>query len=267
MQSVFELAAASVPGRDHLRAGRSCQDAFALWRGAGWLVAVVADGCGSSPWSELGARLGARLLAHELGRRLEPAGGGPGEGAAGSAPDLGPALLEEARGAVLARLEGLVDALGATRVEAVRDHLLFTLVGAAVGPAVARTFSLGDGLLAVDGVARELGPFEGNQPPYLAYALLPAAAHGLAEEALRFRLDPPLDARALGSLLLATDGALELHRREAAGALSRLWRDDRFFHNPDALRRHLWLAARDSAAGPGLLADDTTVVVLRRTAA
>jgi hypothetical protein len=58
------------------------------------------------------------------------------------------------------------------------------------------------------------------------------------------------------------------------GPLSQFWTDDRYFANPDALRRRLTLINRESVRAdfesrrlvrtPGLLPDDTTVVVLRR---
>lgn len=44
-------------GRDHVAAGRPCQDAYLTLRVAGWVVFAVADGVGSRKHSERGARL------------------------------------------------------------------------------------------------------------------------------------------------------------------------------------------------------------------
>ena len=289
----FQFTAASVAGRDHLRVGRNNQDAWAVFHGRRALVAVVADGCGSAPHSEAGARLGARLLASALARRLE-GGANPIEApseAPGEAPIEAPieSLLEEARREVLSQLRAV--ALGLCPSSApdarlllgqVRDHLLFTLVGAVVGPAETVAFALGDGLLEVDGRPLALGPFPGNEPPYLGYALLPEVLHGVPEAALRLQIVARLPTTSLRTLALGTDGACDL---AAAGAPPAALLDDGLlFRNPDALRRRLFLLARESpgAVRPAPLAspaspapratlaslhDDTTLVLIRRAVA
>ena len=116
--------------------------------------------------------------------------------------------------------------------------------------------------------------FPDNAPPYVAYGLL-RPAEGFA--VLR-----RLDTTALDSLLIGTDGAADLAALagarvpgtdEPVGPLARWWQDDRFFRNPDAVRRRLALLnspgwRRDSAGRlapePPLLRDDTTLVALRR---
>ena len=286
----FQVAAASVTGRDHQRVGRNNQDAWAVHCGSRALIAVVADGCGSAPHSEAGARLGARLLLAALARRLEPdragatcgTAGSEGE-AAGSAPPAAPAaggadrveaLLEETRREVLAQLRAV--AVGLCPAHApdprqllaqVRDHLLFTLVGAIVGAEETVAFALGDGLLEVDGRALTLGPFPGNEPPYLGYALLPEALHGVPEAALRLQILARLPTAGLRTLALGTDGACDL---AAAGAPAAALLDEGLvFRNPDALRRRLFLLARETPGGsrPPPLHDDTTLVLIRRNPA
>lgn len=66
----FEVAGGSVVGTAHGRIGRNNQDAWAVRAGPEGVVAIVADGCGSGGSSEVGARLGATLLAEGLLRRL-----------------------------------------------------------------------------------------------------------------------------------------------------------------------------------------------------
>lgn len=264
----LQLAVASVPGRDHQLAGRPNQDAWGLAVSERHLAAVVSDGCGSAPHSELGAHLAAQWTAEALVAELDTGHDG-----------LSDELFERARRQVLRKLESLQGLLSGPAREAVHDHLLFTLVGVALGPHVLRTFSIGDGALAIDGFVNELGPFEGNRPPYLGYALLPEATHGLTCEQLRWRLDPPRDRASVGSVSLATDGALvrtsglswslSLDGQMTTGAPLRLGglftalhRGDHF-RNPDSLRRALWLEARAAANGAGHLADDTTILSLR----
>ncbi|WP_426755803.1 protein phosphatase 2C domain-containing protein [Myxococcus sp. Y35] len=257
----FDIAAASVPGREHARAGRNNQDALCIRASAHGLVAVVADGCGSQPCSELGAQLGVRRVAQAVLARLA-------EGERVDAPTFLPGLRED----VLRLLTALRADLGRDVI----GDFLFTLVGAVVTPALTLVFSAGDGVWALNGEVHPLGPFSGNAPPYLAYAL----AHGhdvpLATQAL-------VPTEEVHALLVGTDGVADLERlastrmperEELVGPLSRLWTEDRYFANPDALRRRLALLNRESVRAdfaaqqvvrtPGLLPDDTTLVVLRR---
>jgi len=262
MNDTIAVAGGSVTGRHHRRADRGCQDAFAWQRAPGCIVAAVCDGCGSGRRSEVGAALGARLWTRAVAAR---AGG-----------DLGdPALWAAARADVVARLGDLADALGGDRVATVVEHFLFTTVVAAMTPRQAAVFALGDGLYAIDGDVRILGPFADDRPPYVGYDLLGAP--------------PPatvLDVRAaasVDSILLASDGVCDLLARAdqpaglggaPVGPLSQFWTDDQFVRNPDAVRRRLAVinqevvrvdAARGVVERGGQpLADDTTIVVIRR---
>lgn len=265
-EGVFEIAGGSVPGRSHLRAGRPNQDAWA-WRSRGdRLVAVVADGCGSGAHSEVGARLGARLVVERLWHQLESGASLEKE-----------STWEAARRATLATLATLAESLGGSLAETVSELFLFTVVGVAIDGAVGRVFAAGDGLFALDDAITVLGPFPGNEPPYLGYGLLNA------DRAPRLTVERAFDASRVRSILLGTDGAAELHALAdrplpggdgLVGPLSQFWRDDRPFKNRDAVRRRLALVNREVSRpvwherridkDPGLLEDDTTLVVIRR---
>ncbi|MCP3102613.1 protein phosphatase 2C domain-containing protein [Myxococcus sp. K15C18031901] len=257
----FELIAASVQGREHVRTGRNNQDAWCVRGSEHGLVAVVADGCGSQPCSELGAQLGARRVAHAALERLAT-------GARVDEDSFLPGLRED-----------VLCLLGELRKDLGRDVLadcLFTLVGAVVTPAHTLVFAAGDGVWALNGELHPLGPFPGNAPPYLTYALLNDVDTALTSLALVATED-------VHALLLGTDGVADLAKladtalpsgEERVGPLSQFWTQDRYFANPDALRRRLALLNRESVRAdfdarrlvrsPGLLADDTTLVVLRR---
>ncbi|EAU63246.1 protein phosphatase 2C domain-containing protein [Stigmatella aurantiaca] len=262
MFSPFEAATASVVGREHTRSGRNNQDALFLHTSGTALAAVVADGCGSGAHSEVGAQLGARCVAQAalavLGRGL---------------PVGAPGFLPAVRAEVLGFLSSLTGQLGGTLLA---EHLLFTVVGAVVTPEQTLVFSAGDGVWALNGEVHALGPFPNNAPPYLAYGLLSPGAVPLECQAL-------VRTEEVSSLLLGTDGAADLpslaearvpEREEAVGPFSQYWTEDRYFQNPDALRRRLALLGRESVRADftarrlvrtaGLLADDTTLVVLRR---
>ena len=143
--------------------------------------------------------------------------------------------------------------------QTVADHFLFTVVGVVITAREATTFSLGDGLVVINGERSQLGPFPNNAPPYLGYALLPCAPARGMSEGLSFNVHRSMAASEVQSLVLATDGAVDL------GALSQFWSDDRVFKNADMVRRRLAVLNR----GPRRrsLSDDTTLVVVRRKAA
>jgi hypothetical protein len=152
----------------------------------------------------------------------------------------------------------------------VADQFLFTIVGVLITAGVATTFSLGDGLVVINGDRTQLGPFPNNEPPYLGYSLLPGAPDRGPSDHLSFQVHRSMAASEVQSLVLGTDGAVELEaiagraiqgRDEVVGPLSQFWSEDRFFKNPDMVRRRLTVLNR----GPrgGLLSDDTTLVVVR----
>jgi hypothetical protein len=200
----------------------------------------------------VGAALGARLVCAALGHRL----------AEGAALD-DPALWDGLRRDVLDVLRSAAVAMGGRLAETVSELFLFTIVGVAVAGDAGCVFAAGDGLAAIDGEVVQLGPFPRNEPPYLGYGLLDPGAPG-------FAVVRAFDARAVRAVLVATDGAEGLD----AEALRSLWEDDRHFRNRDALRRTLALWNREVVRPiweerrierrPGLLEDDTTVVVVRR---
>jgi len=247
LAQAFEIAGGSVTGRAHVAARRNNQDAFCWAADADGLVAVVCDGCGSAPHSEVGAQIGSRLFARAATRLLR---------ANLDAADL----LEQVAQDVLASLRGLareMSADAASFARTVADHFLFTIVGALITARGATTFSLGDGLVAINGERTELGPFPNNEPPYLGYALLPGVPDRGASQPVSFTIHRQIPAREVQSLVLGSDGAVELD--------SQLWSDDLFFKNPDIVRRRLTVLGR--GARGGLLSDDTTLVVIRRKVA
>jgi hypothetical protein len=275
MDQLFEFAAGSVAGRGHRLAGRNNQDAYCCLNDQGYTVAVVCDGCGSGVQSEVGAQLGARLVAHALLRRAPRL--------KCQKPSCAESLLEQVRKVVLARLMVLSEAVGEEPSQFIGSHFLFTVVGALFTPTVAMFFSLGDGVLVIDGEEIPLGPFADNAPPYLAYGLVETTLEWANPELLRFQVHRVVPLDELRSFLLGTDGVLDLKKcaarnvpgkDEIVGPLSQFWREDRFFNNPDMTRRRLAGINRDALVRTGesprceigLLQDDTTLIVGRRRA-
>ena len=256
MSIPFELAGGSIVGADHRAVPKNNQDAWHIARDGESLVAVVCDGCGSSPHSETGAQLGARLIAFSVLRQARRVTWS----------------FDDVRDDVLAglRVLGLQMASGLRRV--VEDYFLFSVIGVVFSGYSARFFSLGDGLIIINGEVIQLGPFPNNEPPYLGY--------GLLGDDVSFTVERAVSQDTLWQFLIGCDGAgrpgllqaCEEDRKlpgleKTVGPISRFWEDDAVFSNPDVIRRRLKLIARDwPPKGPehGLLADDTTIVVGRR---
>ena len=269
MEDQFEMAAGSVIGTEHLRTSKNNQDAFYSLRQPMVTVAVVCDGCGSSAHSEVGAKLGARWIAEAIAQRLD------------AGQDLSEPFWWGVQRSVLAQLRALVERFGGDRPQVVQDYLLFTVVGAVVTPTETQVFGLGDGAIAVNGHLQHLGPFPNNAPPYLAYGLLvPDTARS---PILDLQIHHSLATEDVQSILIGTDGLEDFCRAAdqpgpdpstPLGPLSQFWQDDRYFRNPDAVRRQLtrlnhqrttadWQAQQLTKSG-GLLRDDTTLIVLRK---
>lgn len=243
--SKLRTTTASVIGARHQRARRNGQDAAAAWAEQSVAVVVVCDGCSSGASSEVGARLGARLFAQRLGARLV-------EGACVRERAVWEAVRAEV-GALLAAALGdpVLDA------DAVHDHLLFTIVAAAITDEGAAVWALGDGAYRFEDQTRVLGPFANNEPPYLAYDLL-----GITVEAT-FEVLP----EGTGRIAVATDGIEDL-----GGDFSRFAGP---ITQPDALRRTLFQLARADeriawleqrvVRTPAQLQDDLAIAIVERT--
>ena len=197
-----------------------------------------------------------------------------------SGADLGDgATFERIRRNCLDALAPIAAAMGGSFARVAQAFFLFTVLGVAASEERAVVFGIGDGLFAVGDDIEKVGPFPGNAPPYLGY--------GLSGEGPHFVLHRVMPTSALESALVGTDGAVDYDalagaarpggrasRGEVVSPLRDLWRDDRYFHNEDAIRRALWLvnrevtrpswAERRLCKEPGLLEDDTTMLVVRR---
>jgi len=286
LDTTFELAMGTVMGRDHYHARQNRQDAW--WvegarlqlsssglcfagQGPSAIAAIVCDGCGDpgSPCSEVGAALGARLLACHL---CELA----------SAEVAAEDALETARLNLLESLGALAAGMGDVE-DAVRRYFLFTVVGALITKREAVFFSIGDGLVGANDRLVTMGPFPDNAPPYLAYSLIPFQRCAGAE---RFTIHLSMPTPELDRFALGTDGATPLlaplldgcltvpGRQEAACGHEPWWAEDLYYTNPAALTNRLRVLAADShridwearrkVTDWGRLQDDATLVLGRR---
>src|SRR4051812_31866947 len=130
--NTISAAGAAVTGARHLRMARNGQDAGATWVGDGGAAAAGGGGCGSGARPEGGAGVGAQLVIAAIAARL--AGGARAE-----------AVWDGARDQVVAALARLAEAMAGDREAVIREHLLFTVVAAAVDRDAACVWAIGDG--------------------------------------------------------------------------------------------------------------------------
>ena len=265
----YELAGGSVIGRDHRVAYRNNQDAYYIDRFHECSLCIVTDGCSSGSrtdgsHNELGARLGARLLAKAIHRQVFY-----------KQSDFN---VDQALDDMLAQIRTLAAEMNDDFRHTVQENFLFTIVGALLLDECATFFAFGDGVVIVNGKPYDMGEHD-NKPNYPAYRLFePDQLEDFGSLDLRMKIVERFPLDALQDFLIGTDGVLDLKRAWAerlpgmeskvVGDLGQFWRDDRYFDgNPDLISRQLRLIARDWPKNhpvPGLLPDDTTLVVGRR---
>lgn len=281
MEGIFDLGSGSIPGKDHLfngnlLVGKNNQDAVSIYQSTGLAVAVVADGCGSKPSSEVGSQLGARLMATALSKQCMR------HSALIKSSGLTDALtlvLEAARQDVLSHLRILAQAMTQDSFsQTVSNYFLFTMVGTIICPQGSAFFAIGDGVIVVNGEVLKLGPFEGNEPPYLSYALLNTR---WKEDELKFKVHRTLPTDQLVSFLIGSDGVADLADKENAtipgfpdqviGPLADWWTQDQYFTKTGIRRRlaltqsrHCSIKGGELIVDNSRLPDDTTLVVGRR---
>jgi len=263
--SQFELASGTITGRNHNQRGMNNQDAFYSLADAQTAIAVVGDGCGSCSHSEVGAKLGVRFVVEAIANQI--------------AEPINPEFWQRLQANILGKLHNLALTLGGDTQEKlgeiVKDYLLFTIVGAIITPTETAIFAIGDGAIAINGKVLVIEEFPNNAPPYLAYGLLGAPVN--------LQIYGLLPTAEVNSLLIATDGIQDLiesqakmlpGKSEIVGNIDQFWQEDRYFQNPDAIRRKLalinrevvkpnWQEQRLDRSG-GLLSDDTTLITIRK---
>lgn len=248
----FEYAFGSIIGRNHVLAGKNNQDAYGIISNEKFMIAVVCDGCGSGKHSEVGAKLGARLVVNAIADLLN-------QNLAISEAEFWNTVKIN----LLQKLKDLVTLIDSD-MEFVNDHLLFTIVGTVITDLETVTFSMGDGAIAINGELTQIPAYPNNAPPYLAYGLY-------KPDAIDFEIRDRLPTSELKSLLIATDGIDDLIKVED---IHQFWQSERYFRNSDAIRRKLAMLNREETKPDwqkrelikrsGVLSDDTTLVVMRR---
>ena len=292
----WELAGASCIGSSHRRdlAQSNGQDALftSYDRATGRGLVVVADGCGSSAHSEVGAQIGLRLLADLWDRNQRKVIGyeWDGEWPAPKSQLFLNAYIYPLINSLRAAIAQLGHPDSPNKLlDAFAEYGLFSLNGVMFDSDVMVFFCIGDGVTMINDELivvlppKRSDPNLKNAPEYVGYAAVSEdrppvlAAYRIVPTALVDHFVVATDG--FGDFLRAGDKFLPGTRR-LLGPPEQLWTKDEFFTQPTSLGRLLNLAStpkRRLASDPdgptanieifpGLLPDDTTLIVGRRAA-
>lgn len=254
MRVVFGVTSGSVIGREHVRAGRNNQDGCAIRAEDQRLAAVVTDGCSSSKYAEVGARLGATFIAAEALRRMRA--GKP------ASMDLAYATTR----ALVSYLDTVTKGLAqddAERDALIGDYFLFSFLCLAIDGQRACIFGVGDGVLSLNGDIKILDPGPDNAPSYVGYLLMLGPTRSASPE-----LHVATTVDKVETMMIGTDGLLDLDRApdvplkdgNRQGGIEQFEEDEMLLVNAGRLQRKLSILGEIN----GRMRDDTTVVVVRR---
>ncbi len=284
LTKIFEMAGGSVVGRDHvgpanLLLGKNNQDAYATYIGNDFACAVVCDGCSGGISSEVGAKIAARLVVEKLTWMARTA-----VTTRRFPKPMDCRFWEVLKDEILYDIKILAKNIGQSMTEVVTNYFLFTIVGVFMDMDNTVVFGIGDGVFAVNGELTRIGPFPGNEPPYLAYGgLVKSSLEETSPELLQIKIHRTLPTDMVQSVLIGTDGVCDLiaaaeknipGKQKKVGGIHQFWQEDSYFKNSDAVRRKLSLtnssvSTVNGETGTlsiehGLLPDDTTLVAIRR---
>lgn len=274
----FKIIGASVLGTRHLKLGRNNQDSYTWIKTPNYIIAIVCDGCSSGAESEVGSKIVAPLFAQTLANYLSK----PHAGMSDENFLRHDWLWHNVRQDVLARIRVLAQSMDENLIATICKYFLCTVIGCVITPTTTCIFGCGDGIYYLNGTLKVIGPFSGNQPPYLAYGITGSHTHNgnIQFSDIHRHIICPTDE--VESVVIGTDGVEDLEksadqnipgREEKVGLMSQFWTDELYFSNPEWMRNVLTTLNTEKRKPlwkeetlmkyPGLLPDDTTLIVLK----
>lgn len=277
MTKKFEIAEGIVSGRDHRLIDKNNQDAKCTYIDDKKIIAIVCDGCSEGKNSEVGAKIASRLLVEEIKKQSTKSLQAVTESQ----------FWEIVRQNVLAQIRCLALSLGGSFTQVIVDYFLFTIVGFVLTENDFILFSIGDGYVQINDENISIGPFPGNEPPYMAYSLLDSSMTKKDPELLKFNMLKVIKTEQVTSVIIGSDGIDDLvaasgknipGKDELIGEIVQFISNDKFYTNSFLLGRRLAMINKDSVKyirdvkgtiievkkENGRLKDDTTMVCLRR---
>jgi len=280
----FEIAGGSISGRHHigthqiLKAANN-QDAYLFYQDDDIIIGCVSDGCGSAPFSEVGSLLITRMVISSIVNRYKD------NNLSDNIETQLYLLDDNISKTIMNYTSNLQLCYNDDDIyKILNDYFLCTIMGFIITKEITHIFYCGDGIYCINGEYNKLGPWPENAPPYLSYGFFPQRllTREYEEEDLGFKYISKPTAE-INSLLIGTDGVDDLYLaadkdmpglQQKVGNLEQFWTQDAYFSNPDLIRRKLSVINKeyikyDNEQGkiityPGLLPDDSTLIVVRR---
>ena len=289
----FEYVGGSMVGKDHMSRngvliGKPNQDAICdVHLYPHHRVFVVCDGCGSTKFPEVGARIGALETCHVISGMLNVRPSSFNEKP--TEMETISSFMNDVMRIVAQKIDTHARVMSdwkdpSSYLEVLSDYFLFTIMGAILVDDIVIIFNIGDGYFVLNGdvIKREAG--DDNAPAYLAYDLFPDNMFANSSEIrmknkVMFECFPLAD---VDSLIISTDGFRDIisnvgknypgRNEKIVPPVEDLCGDD-FFKNPMSLQRELSmmngeritiLENGDMKRHPGLLSDDTSLYMIRR---
>jgi hypothetical protein len=266
----FDIFSASQIGTKHRERRINNQDVVEVFDSNDLAIAMICDGCGSSERSEFGSLYAARFYVEQLGGLVYPMRQQE------SIPWQD--LLDRVQVDLGSYLRVFMKPLGRSFSKLVDRYLLFTVLGLVMTPNETMFFSVGDGVYAANDEVTIIEPMDGNKPIYLAYGLLANSTDDIPQDQLGVKVRHIVRTSELTSGLIGSDGACQLKRvadrtipnsDEPIGDIDQFWKG---FENSIDLEMRLaqigepMMTNQDGKIRryPGLLPDDTSLVVVRR---
>lgn len=275
MINEYQLAGGSIIGTSHRLSNKNNQDSFYYKVNKNFILALVCDGCGSCDYSEAGSQIGIRLIAHLISSQISRL-----VDIKSSYQAASERFWKRIKDDSLAYIRMLANQMSDSVSEIISNYFLFTIVGTIITQSEVIFFSLGDGIVIINGELIKLGPFEDNTPPYLTYGLVETSLKSIQPDLLNFKIVERLQPYQVDTFLIGTDGVLDLinsadktipGKANLIGSIDQFWNEEIFFRNPDAINRKLNLINRDcsqidwdkkiNTKDNGRLPDDTTLIV------
>ncbi|OHD27996.1 MAG: hypothetical protein A2086_13995 [Spirochaetes bacterium GWD1_27_9] len=271
ISSLVDVSCGSIIGYDHILMNKVNQDSYSLLRNENVIIAVVSDGCGSSPFSEVGSKIGSKIATktiYDFYKEYEGV--------------IDDSFLINIKNEILQKLSAVINSMGHLYSEIIRDYFLFTICVAIINKNEVIYFSFGDGVFILNDFVTSL-KFENNAPPYITYNFFDTDKLGLSEEYLKFNIVKRIPFSEFEYGLIGSDGVEDIFEAEnllypgtdhKIEPINDFFKNDLLFKNPDALRRKLYKMSnevlqidwdtRKINKSAGLLRDDTTMILFRK---
>jgi Protein phosphatase 2C len=277
----YSVISGSVTGTAHIKKGSNNQDAFGIVSNDDILIALVSDGCSVSNaesalyHSEVGSNLIINIALKEIRTYYGLYGVDAFE-----RPDVWQTISQR----IVHTLLSTAQLVSLYPYNWLDKNCLATLIGCIITPTKTYFIGCGDGIYGYNETIQVLKPNnKENYPAYLVFNIIPSDIYPIGDEDILLKCHEQIDTETIKSLFIGTDGVHDLQEAEKqhlpgqnneVGELSQFWQNKAYWVNPYHLQNRLNVintpkTLRDGENAwktfPGLLKDDTTLIIIKKS--